>query len=104
MVSEPHPRERLETMTIKVTLSDDVANYLEEQSLAQNKSCDQLADELLRQLISPDRAAEDAPSQSETRTAPHHRKLIPALEGKSLNQVLDDLYIQDYFEKMRAED
>ena len=73
-------------MTIKVTLSDDVASYLEEQSLTQNKPCDQIADELIRQAI----ASED-----------YRGTLNPALDGKSLNQVLDDLYVEDYLEKAR---
>ncbi len=73
-------------MTIKVTLSDDVAAYLEKQSLAHNKSCDQIADELIRQAIA---------------SGDYHGTLNPALEGKSLNQVLDDLYVDDYLEKAR---
>ena len=31
----------------------------------------------------------------------HQGKLNPALEGKSLNRMLDDIYIEDYFEKAR---
>lgn len=73
-------------MTIKVTLSDHVASYLEEQSLTQNKSCDQIADELIRQAIASD---------------DYHGTLNPSLEGKSLNQVLDDIYVEDYLEKAR---
>ena len=73
-------------MTIGVTLFGDVAAYLEEQSLTQNKSCDQIADELIRQAIA---------------SGDYHGKLNPALEGKSLKQVLDDLYIEDYLEKAR---
>ena len=33
--------------------------------------------------------------------ASHHGRLNPALEDKSLNQFLDDLYIEDYLEKER---
>ncbi|MCY3544027.1 MAG: hypothetical protein OXH22_08295 [Chloroflexi bacterium] len=73
-------------MTIRITLSNDVASYLEEQSLTQNKSCEQIADELIRQAI----ASEN-----------YHGKLNPAIEGKSINQVLDDLYVEDYLEKAR---
>ena len=88
-------------MTIKVTLSDDVASYLEEQSLAQNKSFDQIADELIRQSISSNRAENSEPPESEGFASPHHGSLSPALDGKSLNQVLDDLYVEDYLEKAR---
>lgn len=85
-------------MTIRVTLSDDVASYLEEQSLAQNKSCDQIADDLIRQaIVSGDYGAE----VGEPRAFSHQGRLNPALEGKSLNQVLDDLYVEDYLEKAR---
>ncbi len=85
-------------MTIRVTLSDDVAAYLEKQSLAHDKSCDQIADELIRQAMSSDRAGD---YEGGTSAAPHKGKLNPVLEGKSLNQVLDDLYIDDYLEKAR---
>lgn len=86
-------------MTIKVTLSDDVASYLEEQSLAQNKSCDQIAEELLRRVIAS--GPGDEPKQGETRIEPNHSALNPDIEGKCLNQMLDDLYIEDYLEKAR---
>ena len=83
-------------MTIRVMLSDDVASYLEEQSLAQNKSCDQIADDLIRQAI----ASKDyKPEIGEPRAFSHQGKLNSALEGESLNQVLDDLYVEDYLEK-----
>ncbi len=85
-------------MTIKVTLSDDVASYLEEQSLAQNKSCDQIANDLIRQAI----ASEDnEPEVCEPRASSHQSKLNSTLEEESLNQVLDDLYVEDYLEKAR---
>ena len=85
-------------MTIRVTLSDDVASYLEEQSLAQNKSCDQIANDLIRQAI----ASEDQePEVGEPRAFSHQGKPNPALERESLNQVLDDLYVEDYLEKAR---
>ena len=41
-------------MTLRVTLSNDVADYLERQSQALNKPCDQIADELLRRVMSSD--------------------------------------------------
>ena len=71
-------------MALRVTLSRDVADYLMKQSRAQNKPCDQIADELLRGVMSSD---------NESGTA--------ETTGKCLNQTLDDLYVEDYFEKMR---
>ena len=88
-------------MTIKVTLSDDVASYLEAQSLAHNKSCDQIADDLIRQAIASDRAEDSEPSECEDSASSHHGGLNPALDERSLNQVLDDLYVEDYLEKAR---
>ena len=85
-------------MTIRVTLSDDVANYLEEQSLAQNKSCDQIADDLIRQAIASE---EYEPETGESHTFSHQGKINSAIEGTSLNQVLDDLYVEDHLEKAR---
>ena len=71
-------------MALKITLSNDVANYLMKQSKVQNKPCDQIADEILQHVMS---------SESETITTEH--------TGQCLNQTLDDLYVEDYFEKMR---
>ena len=88
-------------MTIRVTLSDDVASYLEEQSLAHDKSCDQIADELIRQAIASDRAKDSEPLEGEVSASSHHGSLNPALDERSLNQVLDDLYVEDYLEKAR---
>ncbi len=68
------------------TQASNVASYLQEQSVAQNKPCDQIADELIRQAIA---------------SKGYRGVLNPAHEGKSLNQVLDDLYIEDYLEKSR---
>ena len=88
-------------MTIRVTLSGDVANYLEGQSLTQNKSCDQIADELLRRVIASERDEGDTPKQGEPRAVAHQSALNSDIEGKRLNQTLDDLYIEDYLEKAR---
>ena len=85
-------------MALRVTLADDVASYLEERSLMQNKPFDQIVDELLRQAMLSD----TGDSLNEGRVLNAHRgKINPALEGKSLNQVLDDLYVKDYLDKTR---
>lgn len=83
-------------MALRVTLADDVASYLEERSLMQNKSFDQIVDELLRQAMRSDTGND----LSEDNVLDVHRgKLNPALEGECLNQVLDDLYVRDYLDK-----
>ena len=71
-------------MALRVTLSNDVADYLMKQSRVQNRSCDQIADELIRGVMS---------SYNETGTSEP--------TGECLNQTLDELYVGDYFEKMR---
>ena len=86
-------------MTIRVTLSDDVGAYLEEQSLVQEKSCDQIAEEILRRAIASGRGDGDEPKEDGTRVIPNQSALNPDIEGKNLNQVLDDLYVEDYLEK-----
>ncbi len=88
-------------MTIKVTLSDDVGAYLEEQSLAQDKSCDQIAEEILRRAIASGRCYGDELKEDDTRVVPNQSTLNPDIEGKNLNQVLEDLYVEDYLEKAR---
>ncbi len=87
-------------MALKVTLADDVASYLEERSLTQNKPFDQLVDELLRQAMRSDTSNSDGLSEDKVLYA-HHGRINPALEGESLNQVLDDLYVKDYLDKTR---
>lgn len=85
-------------MALRVTLADDVASYLEERSLTQNKPFDQIVDELLRQAMRSD----TGDSSNEGRVLnTHPGKLNPDLEGKSLNQVLDNLYVKDYLDKTR---
>lgn len=74
-------------MALKVTLSDDVASYLEERSLTQNKPFDQVVDEILRQVMRSDTSNSDDLSEDKVLSA-HHGRINPALEGKSLNQVL----------------
>ena len=85
-------------MALRVTLADDVASYLEERSLMQNKSFDQIVDELLRQAMRSDTGND---LSEDNVLDVHHGKLNPALEGECLNQVLDDLYVKDYLDKTR---
>ena len=85
-------------MALRVTLADDVASYLEKRSLTQNKPFDQIVDELLRQAMRSD----TGDTLNEVRVlSTHPGKLNPNLEGKSLNQVLDDLYVKEYLDKTR---
>ena len=80
-------------MTLRVTLSNDVADYLKRQSQALNKPCDQIADELLRRVMSSEAEAMGAATKEELGDS--------ELTGECLNQTLDELYVDDYFEKMR---
>ena len=54
-------------MTLRVTLSNDVADYLERQSQALNKPCDQIVDELLRRVMSSEAEAMGAATKDESR-------------------------------------
>ena len=87
------PGEKTATMALRVTLSNDVADYLVKQSQALNKPCDQIADELLRRAMTSESEGFEAAAEGESGT--------PMLTGDCLNQTLDDLYVGDYFEKMR---
>ena len=80
-------------MTLRVTLSNDVADYLQRQSQALNKPCDQIADDLLRRVISSEAEAMGAAIKDESGDS--------ELTGDCLNQTLDELYVDDYFKKMR---
>ena len=79
-------------MTLRVTLSDDVANYLVKHSQALNKPCDQIADEILRRAMI---------SEGEGLSAAGQESNSPEIVWECLGQTLDDLYVEDYFEKMR---
>lgn len=79
-------------MTLIVTLSDDVANYLVRQSQALNKPCDQIANEILRRAMI---------SEGEGLSAAEQKSNSLEVTGECLGQTLDDLYVEDYFEKMR---
>ena len=80
-------------MTLRVTLSDDVADYLEKQSQVLNKPCDQIADDLLRRVMSSEGEGLSATASDESDATD--------LTRECLNQTLDELYVDDYFEKMR---
>ena len=80
-------------MTLRVTLSDDVADYLEKQSLVLNKPCDQIVDDLRRRVMSSEGEGLSATASDEADASD--------LTGECLNQTLDELYVDDYFEKMR---
>ena len=80
-------------MALRVTLSNDVADYLVRQSQALNKPCDQIADELLRRVMSSEVEGTGSEAGDESGAS--------TLTGECLNQTLDDLYVEDYFEKTR---
>ena len=79
-------------MALRVTLSNDVANYLVKQSQALNKPCDQIADEILRRAMT---------SEDEGLSTVGNQPSSSEVTAECLGQTLDDLYVEDYFEKMR---
>ena len=80
-------------MALRVTLSNDVADYLMKRSQELNKPCDQIADELLRGVMS---------SEGEVSSIAQPNEFVTSESTvECLNQTLDDLYVEDYFEKMR---
>ena len=79
-------------MRIELTMDDDVADFVEEQSRVQNKSVDQVVNETLR--LGMTIAAMPADTH-EFRLRPNHSVLVEGIDTVRLNQALDDLNVEE---------
>ncbi len=83
-------------MRIELTLGDDVADFVEEQSRVQNKSVEQVINETLR--LGMTIAAKPADTQ-EFRVKPNEGGFVEGIDTVRLNQVLDDLDVEEFLAK-----
>ena len=83
-------------MRIELTLDDDVADFVEEQSRVQNKSAEQVVNETLR--LGMTIAARPAGTH-EFRVRPNHSGLVEGVDTVRLNQVLDDIDVEEFLAK-----
>ena len=97
-------------MRTTLTLDDDVANYLKEQSLLLNKLFKQVVNDTLRQGMLPPAYRSERPwkvplddNQAEPRRpfkiVPHHSGFQPGIDPTKLNQLLDDMDIEEFRRK-----
>ena len=75
-------------MRIELTLDDDVADFVEEQSRVQNKSAEQVVQETLR--LGMTIAAKPAGTH-EFRVRPNHSGLVEGIDPTRLSHLDDDL-------------
>ena len=83
-------------MRIELTMDDDVADFVEEQSRVQNKPVAQVVNETLR--LGMTIAAKSADSH-EFRLRPNHSGFMEGIDTVRLNQVLDDLDVEEFLAK-----
>ena len=83
-------------MRTELTLDDDVAAFVEEQSRVQNKPLDQVVNETLR--LGMTQSTKPADTQ-EFRVKPNEGGFVEGIDTVRLNQVLDDLDVEEFLTK-----
>lgn len=83
-------------MKTTLTLDDDVADFIEEKSRAQNKSLDQVVNETLR--LGMGRTAESIDTH-EFRVKSNNSGFVEGVDTVRLNQVLDDMDVEEFLAK-----
>ena len=86
-------------MRTELTLDDDVAAFVEEQSRVQNKPLDQVVNETLR--LGMTQSTKPADTQ-EFRVKPNEGGFVEGIDTVRLNQVLDDLDVEEFPGKGRT--
>ena len=83
-------------MRATLRLDDDVADFVEAQSRAQNKSFEQVVNETLRLSMAQSSKSVDT---REFRVRPNNSGLVEGIDTVRLNQVLDDLDVEEFLAK-----
>ena len=93
-------------MKTTLTLDDDVADFLSERSRLQHKPFDQVVNETLRHGMKT-----SAPLESDTdrggdsmppfKVTPNHSGFAPGVDPLSPKDILEEMYLEDYFRKER---
>lgn len=77
---------------ITVTLDDDVANFLKEQSRLHNKPFGQVMNEMLRRGMT---SSSKSPEPPPFKIVPNRSKLVPGIDPQKLNQLNDQLEAEE---------
>ena len=83
-------------MRTKLTLDDDVAAFVEEQSRVQNKPLEQVVNETLR--LSMTQSTKPADTHG-FRVKPNDSGFVEGIDTVRLNQVLDVLDVEEFLAK-----
>lgn len=83
-------------MRTTLTLDDDVAEFLKEQSRLLNKPFKQVVNEFLRRGMSPGgHGAKKRPFK----IVPNHSELVAGVDPRRLNQLNDALEVEDFLDE-----
>ena len=94
-------------MKTTLTLEDDVADYLREQCRLQDKPFERVVNETLRRGMktsAPSESAADGEKESKPppfRVVPNHSGFAPGVDSLSPKDILEEMYLEDYFRKER---
>ncbi|MBC9868661.1 MAG: hypothetical protein F7B06_05765 [Opitutae bacterium] len=80
-------------MRTTLTLDDDVADFLKEQSRLHNKTFKQVVNEAIRRGIAPNQREAALP---EFKVVPNRSNLFPGVDPNKLNQYNDQLEADDF--------
>ncbi len=80
-------------MRTTLTLDDDVADFLKEQSQLHNKPFKQVVNEVLRRGMAPGSKRSKSPK---FRIVPNRSNLFPGVDPRKLNQLNDQLEAEDF--------
>jgi hypothetical protein len=80
-------------MRTTLTLDDDVADFLKEQSQLHNKPFKQVVNEVLRRGMAPHLKRAAPPK---FKIMPNRSKLFPGVDPRKLNQLNDQLEAEDF--------
>ena len=80
-------------MRTTLTLDDDVADFLKEQSQLHNKPFKQVVNEVLRRGMTP---GVKAIKPARFRIVPNRSRLFPGVDPRKLNQLNDQLEAEDF--------
>ena len=86
-------------MRTTLTLDDDVAHFLKEQSRLQDKPFKRVVNETLRRGMAP---GSPRPERPEFRIDPNRSGLAPGIDPRRLNQLNDQLETEDFAAEPRS--
>ena len=93
-------------MKTTLTLDDDVADFLREQCRLQDKPFERVVNETLRHGMKMSVPSETAADGREDfmppfKVTPNHSGFAPGVDPLSPKDILEEMYLEDYFRKER---